>query len=111
MTVPPGVEAALDIWALPSVNQLAFWSEAIDTAATLCRVVCTPQVGGCGLLGRRAPSWGELTAQAKEVYDVLGRRPLPEIAGVQTIALRHAVDRPTEMPAFVQTGDMETLLL
>lgn len=111
VTVPPGVEAALDIWALPSVNQLAFWSEAIDTAATLCRDDCTPQVGGCGLLGRRAPSWGELTAQAKEVYDVLGRRPLPEIAGVQTIALRHAVDRPTEMPAFVQTGDMETLFL
>ncbi|MEE4188039.1 MAG: hypothetical protein V2I76_06285 [Roseobacter sp.] len=100
VTVPPGITAAVDIWALPSRQKLAFWSELVDTAATVCSDTgALPQTGGCGFLGRCSPSQQQLESMAALVHHTLQRRPIPDVAQMTTIVARHAVAKPVRAPA------------
>ncbi|MEX2643057.1 MAG: hypothetical protein WD270_06365 [Acetobacterales bacterium] len=115
--VPPGRSYVLELWYRPSVDQLVNWSELVDTAATLREVgaLCTslhdpqePLLGpcgdavegeaNCGLLGRPAPTPAALRQMAVWLHEKMKYRPVPEIARVTRLEVRHAVTRPLAVP-------------
>ncbi|MEM9762373.1 MAG: hypothetical protein AAF968_07690 [Pseudomonadota bacterium] len=119
LTLPPGARFSLDIWALPDRGVLTGWSELLDTATTLAANGCLSDylpddapgaardvcLGGCGLLGHDAPARVDLERMADILLRRMQFRPIPEIAQVQTIELRHAVDRPVDTPRFEAVPD------
>jgi len=104
VNLPQGVSGTLDFWCVPSVAQLAQWSELVDTVTSMD---CLPDVigpsvpglYGCGLLGMDAPNETRLEQVARRFHEELLIHPLPELSEVKSIVVAHATSRPTSMIA------------
>ncbi|MEY9722114.1 hypothetical protein ABIA22_004668 [Sinorhizobium fredii] len=101
----PGLSGTLDMWGVPSKEQLAQWSELIDTAASLdcfpsIKGSWIPSLCGCGILGTDAPDSERLNAVATRLYEELLTHPVPELAEPRSIELVHATTRPREGVGF-----------
>ena len=99
----PGMSGTLDLWAIPSVDQLAQWSELVDTAAGIdcyptLPVTDLPSLRGCGILGSDAPCPDRLKVLAARLRAELETHPLPELSEVRSIAITHATRVPQGMP-------------
>lgn len=75
-----------------------------DLPAALSNQIAT-ELGGCkpgityvGPGGVLVPDTGVLMAIAEALHKVMKKRPLPEISGIQTVTLAHAVNRPAQAP-------------
>lgn len=115
VNLPPGLVGMLDMWAVPSRDQLAQWSELVDTAASLdcfpaIKKSFIPSLSGCGILGTHAPDRALLDDVAGRLYEELLTHPLPELAEPRSIELVHATTRPTRAVEF-PAGDSSVALL
>lgn len=99
-----GLVGTLDMWAVPAKDQLAQWSELVDTAASLdcfpdIKGSFIPSLSGCGILGSDAPDGALLETVAARLYQELLVHPLPELAEPRGIELVHATTRPVQRVA------------
>lgn len=116
VNLPPGLGGMLDMWAVPSREQLAQWSELVDTAASIdcfpaINKSLIPSLTGCGILGTHAPDRALLDDIAGRLYDELLSHPLPELAEPRSIELVHATTRPTSAVKFPADANSVGLLL